>query len=351
MLPGAPLSVTVEDPAVVRLDELLGAPGAGIAHEPQVLAALAMAYRLRAEVLVARRGAVLEGALPLLRLRGPLGAVFSSVAYLDGGGPVGSEEARALLVLTAAERARARGAVLELRSRLEIAAPRGFVSVVSVRKAILARELPRDPDAIAAGLDGKTRNQLRKALREGLASETVPATPRALTSFARVYRRTLRDLGSPPHGLHFFLQLARALEGRAHVARVVAPGGEVVAAALVLDDRSDGCVLPWAASDRRRDALEPNTLLYHELLVGAVARGKRRFDFGRSTRESPQFRFKERWGARPVALHWTTIMSGGRGRSGPMREGKRALLAEVWKWLPVPASSLLGPLALRWVAA
>ena len=45
---------------------------------------VASAYRLRAEVLVARRGGTVEGALPLLRLRGPLGALFSSVAYLDG---------------------------------------------------------------------------------------------------------------------------------------------------------------------------------------------------------------------------------------------------------------------------
>ncbi len=340
------LQVSVEEPRNVDLGGLAAAPGAGIAHEPQLLAALASSYRLRAEVLVARRGVTVEGLLPLLRLRGPLGAVFSSVAYLDGGGPAGSDEARALLVLRAAERARARGATLELRSSLEVPPPPGFTTVVSNKKVTLVRELPSDPDAIVAGLDPRTRNQLRKALREGLSSETVPATPEALDSLACVYARTLRDLGSPPHGLGFFLEVARALEGRAHVARVLAAGGDFVAAALVLDDRLGGCVLPWAASDRRRDALEPNTLLYHELLAGAVARGRRRFDFGRSTIGSPQHRFKERWGARPVPLHWTTI-----GRPVLSREGKLGLLSAAWKRLPVRASSALGPLVLRWVAA
>jgi FemAB-related protein (PEP-CTERM system-associated) len=342
-----PLQVTVEDPRNLELDGLLAdAPGAGIAHDPRLLAALASAYRLRAEILVARRGATVEGALPLLRLRGPLGAIFASVAYLDGGGPAGSDEARALLVRRAAGRARERGATLELRSSLEVAPPEGFATLVSNRKATLVRELPADPDAIVSGLDTKTRNQLRKALREGLSSETVPASSEALDSFEGVYARTLRDLGSPPHGLGFFREVARALDARAHVARVITAGGEVVAAALVLDDQRGGCVLPWAASDRRRDALEPNTLLYHELLAGAVARGKRRFDFGRSTIGSPQHRFKERWGARPVPLHWTTI-----GRPVNSREGKLGLFSEAWKRLPVRASSMLGPLVLRWIAA
>src|SRR5688572_2589189 len=70
-----PLSISVEDPRRARLDALLGtAEGVAIGHEPRVLDALASAYRLRGEVLVARRGETVEGALPLLRIRGPLGA-------------------------------------------------------------------------------------------------------------------------------------------------------------------------------------------------------------------------------------------------------------------------------------
>lgn len=359
LLAPAPLSIGVEDPSGLALDALLAtADGVTIGHEPRVLDALAAPYRLRAEMLVARRGEVVQGALPLIRIRGPLGAVDASVAYLDGGGAIGTDEARAALVAFAAERSAARGAILELRSSSEPPAPRGFTAVVSRDKDTLVRALPTDPDEIAKGLDGKTRNQLRKALREGLWSETVPATDDAVAAFRAVYARTLRDLGSPPHSLDFFVGLARALGGsrpsgaRAHVARVVSATGELLAAALVLDDRRGGSVLPWAASDRRADALEPNTLLYHELLTGAVARGRRRFDFGRSTRDSAQFKFKTRWGAEPVPLHWTTI--GRRVHAAPVareKEGKLRHVVAAWKRLPVRMSSSVGPLLLRWLPA
>ncbi|MEZ0227086.1 MAG: GNAT family N-acetyltransferase [Planctomycetota bacterium] len=347
------LRISVEDPSRVDLGSLLATEeGVTIGHEPRVLDALAAAYRLRGEIVVARRDGVPVGALPLVRIRGPLGAIDASVAYLDGGGPIGPPDVRDALVAFAAARSASRGAVLELRASNEPTAPDGFATVVSRDKDTLVRALPKDPDEIAKGLDPKTRNQLRKALREGLSSDTVAATPGTIAAFRAVYARTLRDLGSPPHALEFFERLVAALSGRAHVARVIASTGELLAAALVLDDRRGGSVLPWAASDRRADALEPNTLLYHELLTAAVERGRARFDFGRSTRESAQFKFKTRWGAEPTALHWTTISRG--ARRAPVareKEGKLRHVVAAWRQLPVRLSSSLGPVLLRWLPA
>jgi FemAB-related protein (PEP-CTERM system-associated) len=347
------LEVTVVDPRTTNLLDLLpGAPGATIAHEPRVLAAIGSAYKQRVELYVARRGETVEGALPIVRVRGPLGAVFSSVAYLDGGGAVGSPEACARLTAFAAERARMHGAHLELRSSAEAGAVEGFSVFVRQDKATLVRDLPPEPAAIISELDPKTRNQLRKALREGLVSETVGASKEALASFHAVYARTLRDLGSPPHSLRFFKAVAGALGARAHVARVLDASGNVLAAALVLDDRHRTSVLPWAASDRRRDALEPNTLLYFELLQSAIERGRTRFDFGRSTPGSPQWRFKERWGAKPRPLYWTTVARAKKAPPVARERGAKLPGAEaLWRRLPVPLSSSLGPIVLRWLAA
>src|SRR5207237_9413529 len=83
------ITVTVHSPANVSesdVGELLAvAEAATIAHEPSVLDALASAYRLKAEVFLALREGSVVGALPIVRIRGPLGAIDSSVAYLDGG--------------------------------------------------------------------------------------------------------------------------------------------------------------------------------------------------------------------------------------------------------------------------
>jgi FemAB-related protein (PEP-CTERM system-associated) len=345
-----PLSIALEDPRKASLDDLLAQDDhATIAHEPSVLAAVGRAYRLRTLVAVARRGDAIVGALPLVCVRGPLGAVLASTAYFDSGGPLGDAEVREILVARAAHEALARGAVLELRSPRPLGPVPGLASSVAGDKATLVRALPTDENEVVSDLDPKTRNQLRKTLREGLSSETVPADDLALAAFHAVYARTLRDLGSPPHSLRFFREVARALPGRAHVARVSDPAGRLLAAALVLDDRREGCVLPWAASDRRADALEPNTLLYYELLAGAIRRGKRRFDFGRSTLGSPQHRFKERWGALPLPLHWTVVA---RRTTRPLtRDARLERARALWRKFPVGLSALAGSLLLRWLAA
>ena len=325
-----------------------------LSHEVRVLEAIGATLRRRVEVLLARRRGHLEGALPLVLVRSPWGATDSSVAYLDRGGPIGSPAARETLVRTAARRALERGATLELRSPtpVEIAVAGGEVHVARSKDTLVC-PLPSDPEEVARRLDAKTRNQLRKALREGLRSETVAATPESVGAFHEVYSRTMRDLGSPPHALELFLGLARALGERARVARVLDPEERVVAAALLLDDNHGSTVLPWAASDRRADALEPNTLLYHELLWDSAVRGRRELDLGRSTRDGPAFRFKLRWGAEPRPLYWTTFARPGTRAAprGSDREGKLAWAVAAWKRLPLGVARALGPLVTRWIAA
>jgi hypothetical protein len=349
------MTLTVHSPASVGESDvrelLAAAEGATIAHEPSVLEALASAYRLKAEIILARRSGVVVGALPILKIRGPLGATDSSVAYLDGGGPIGPADVRDALVCLAADRALARGATLELRSRVPLTLePERARVLVSGEKELLVRDLPTDPDAIAREITFKTRNHVRKALREGLWSESRAADHESLLAFRSVYARTMRDLGSPPHGFEVFRRLARALGTRARVSLVRGPGDVVLAAALVLDDRQGHAVLPWAASDRRVDNLEPNSLLYHEILFDAARRGRTRFSFGRSSADSPQQRFKMRWGAQRIPIYWTTV-----ARPGPARvvgrEARLAPIATGWKKLPLPLTNRLGPLLRRWIAA
>jgi hypothetical protein len=342
---------------VPGLDQLIArSTDATIGHEPSALAALVGAYRMRGDLLVARDASGdAVGALPLVRVRGPFGSTDASVAYLDGGGPIGAPDVRRSLVRAAAARALARGAALEIRASapVEDGCPDDALVTVSHTKELMVRDLPANEDEIAKKLDGKTRNHLRKALREGLWAETTLATREAVRAFHSVYARTLRDLGSPSHGLGFFYKLARALRGRVHVALVRNHREDVLAGAFVIDDGHGGCVLPWAASDRRADVLEPNTLLYYEMLTNAVRRGRTRFNFGRSTREAPTYRYKVKWGAEPRPIHWTTFTARDvrKAVGGADRKGGFKLATEVWKKLPVSLAKRAGPILCRWIAA
>jgi hypothetical protein len=327
---------------------------ASFAHDPALVGALARAAgRTSGKILFARdaRGAVV-GVLPLLLVSGPLGTTLASVAYLDDGGPLGDADARAALVRGGVELAARAGAALELRLRApleESAHPEHVRVIASTGKDVLVRELPDDPDEIARGLDAKTRNQLRRALREGLAPETGPATPQRLSAFHSVYSRTMRDLGSPPHGLALFEAIARAIGERARVVLVHDLAGAPLAGAFVIDDGRGRALLPWAASDRRADELSPNTLLYWELLRGAVERGVRSLDLGRSTRDGPAWRFKTRFGATPRPFVRTRLVArAGAGAPAERDAPGVALAASLLRRLPVSAARASGPILARW---
>ena len=162
-------------------------------------------------------------------------------------------------------------------------------------------------------LDKSVRNQVRKAERSGLtvdASAAPRSCPRSTTSSPRGCaisdRRSTRTTSFVRSSS--CSARARASSSRARTARTV--GGLV---ALAFKDR---LVVPWAACLKEYFAFCPNMLLYWETLRHACVDGFRRFDFGRSTRDSGTYRFKRQWGAEEEPLFWYGI-PGPRGNVAP----------------------------------
>jgi hypothetical protein len=85
-------------------------------------------------------------------------------------------------------------------------------------------------------------------------------------------------------------------------------------------------------------------LLYWETIRTACLEGHRRFEFGRSTRDSGTYRFKVQWGAREEPLFWYTIPIAPHRRQPRSNGGNGAvLLAKAWQRLPLIATRHLGP--------
>jgi hypothetical protein len=97
--------------------------------------------------------------------------------------------------------------------------------------------------------------------------------------------------------------------------------------------------MPWAASLSEFNSIGVMMLLYWEALTWAIAAGFKHFDFGRSTRDSGNARFKAQWGAIAVPLAW---------RRWPAAQGsardKLEFATRVWQRLPLPIANFLGPL-------
>ena len=119
-----------------------------------------------------------------------------------------------------------------------------------------------------------------------------------------------------------------------------------VAAALLLHGWGVSEV-PSASSLRQFNHTCSNMLLYWHLLERTIQRGQNTFDFGRSSRDSSTYRFKEQWGAKETAAEWQYFVR--QGLIGDMRpENPRfQRLIRLWQRLPVFVTRVIGPRIVR----
>jgi hypothetical protein len=187
-------------------------------------------------------------------------------------------------------------------------------------------------------LDGKCRNQVRKAQRSGLELRC-GSDDDLIGDFHALFARTLHRHGAPLLPRALFALLAQRLGARFYVAYRAA---RAVAALVALVDR-DLVWVPWAASDPAALSTCPNHLTYWSVIEHAVGDGKQIFDFGRSPFGGATHRFKRQWGAREVTILQLS--------SQPANVYDRYASAQRWwRRLPGPVVDRLGPLLCHFLA-
>jgi FemAB-related protein (PEP-CTERM system-associated) len=297
----------------------------------------------RTHYLAAVDSSGVVGVLPLVEVRSVLfGAALSSLPYVNYGGILASRaEARDALLRAASDLAAARSlsyVVLRHRERMFDELP------VRTHKVTMLLTLKADEKAMWDALDRKVRNQVRKA--EKSAVTTRSGGIELLDQFYPVFARNMRDLGTPVYGRSLFRAILTAFpeDARLHLAEV---SGRTVAGALSYR-YGDVVEVPSASSLRDFRALCPNYILYWTIIKNAIQDGVRIFDFGRSTPDDGTYHFKEQWGAQPTSLSWEYALREGAAMPTQDRQSPRfRARIEMWKRLPVPVSTLLGPRIAR----
>jgi FemAB-related protein (PEP-CTERM system-associated) len=294
-------------------------------------------------VYLACRGddGVLAGVLPLVRVRSlAFGHYLVSMPFVNYGGPLGSDAAVVALAEAAESLARQGGVkLLEMRSRraLPIALP------ASMRKITVVRDLPAGGSAaLWKSLDAKVRSQVRRPQKDGV---TVRFGREEVGPFFRIFAHHMRDLGTPTQPRRLFDAIADAF------------GEDVWFGCAYLGDVpvAGGCgfhwggefEMTWASALTAHKKLSPNMLLYWAFMERAADAGLSVFNFGRCTPEGGTHKFKRQWGSRDEALYWYD-WSPTAGTTTPSPDaGAYAWGPRLWKRLPVPVATALGPLIVR----
>jgi FemAB-related protein (PEP-CTERM system-associated) len=261
-----------------------------------------------------------------------------SLPYFDAAGLLAVDDAAARAILDEARRlmteVKAQWVELRMMNPIDSSFP------TREDKVTLRLPLAANEELLWKELKAKVRNQVRKAENAGL--QAVHGGAELLDEFFAIYLRTMRDLGSPPHSRRFFSLIFESFGDAARL-HVVRSGQKPVAASLTLRNRQTVCV-PWAGSDWRVSELCGNMLLYWAMLSDACRSGAEVFDFGRSTRESGTYRFKQQWGAQEVPLAWQFLLAPGVSLPELRPDNpKYSMLVRLWKRLPLGVVRLLGP--------
>ena len=305
------------------------------------------AYGIEAPFLVAREsgGGPVRGALPLFVVRAGPGSAYLTTGLFGAYGPVLAEDDATgeALVAAAVDRARAANArYVVLKGLGEEPRARGFEPLD--RWVVARLPLDPDPDLVWRKFRDKMRNAVRKGQRSGLEVRAGE-----LDGFYDVLAENMHRKGAPIYGRALFRELTRALGDRAEVV-TLAEGERTVSGALVIRFRGVATV-PFASSRPSSFHLNPNNLLYWEIISRSCRAGLHTLDFGRSLRESSTLSFKLGWGARTEAqpMYVRTV------RGAPPRFDVTApavrLLVRLWQSLPRSFADALGPqVCRRWLA-
>lgn len=307
------------------------------------LAAIRTAFEHEAFLLAATRHGEICGILPLtLVISAFFGRFFVSVPFVNYGGILADDQEAARRLL---HKAHALCEEYDARSvELRHLAPSPFALPARTDKASAILDLTGGPDVLWSHFSETLRTQIETAQNSPL--RVVSGGKELLDDFYRIFCVNMRDLGTPVYGKHFFAILLDTMPESTRIS-CIRFRSQYVAAGITYG-YGDTFQVPWASSLPHFRHLCPNHLLYWQAIRDACAQGYACFDFGRSSRDSAPWRFKQEWGARELPLHWEYILMQGVSLADMQANNPMyRMTVEVWKRMPLFFANMLGPRSKR----
>ena len=318
-------------------------PEATLFHQPAWLQTIQETFGYRSISLAARSEDRTVGFLPVFLVPTlPWGKAAVSTPLGVYGGAIADDPAiEQALLARAAEVAKERGArYLELRNQRAVEGMPSRDLYVTFR-----RHIHSDAEQNMAAIPRNQRRSIRVAQKHGLTARV--GREELLEGFFRVYSESVRNLGTPVFPRTLFRRLLERL-GENCVILGVYRDDTLLSAVLTFTYRDQ--VMPYyGGAIREGIRYATNDFMYWSLLVYAMERGLKVFDFGRSKRGSGSFDFKRHWGFEPAPLAYQYRLL--RQKALPdmsPKNPKFSLAIRMWRRLPLGFTQWMGPHLVRY---
>ncbi len=295
------------------------------------------AFGHRTHYLLAERGGMISGVLPLAEVKSLLfGHALVSTPFCVYGGIVAADAvSHAALTSAACELAQRLGVDhLEMRNRhRQHPEWPGKDLYVTFRK-----EFTSDTEENLAAIPRKQRAVVRKGIKAGLDVEMDEDMGRHYA----MYSESLRNLGTPVFSRRY-LDILRDTFGEDCEVLTVSHRGSPVASCLSFYFRDE--VLPYyGGGTLAARSVGGNDYMYWKIMERARERGCRIFDYGRSKRGTGSFDFKKYWGFEPEPLYYEyyLVKAAAMPNLNPTNPRYQRMI-RAWRRLPLGITHLIGP--------
>jgi FemAB-related protein (PEP-CTERM system-associated) len=297
----------------------------------------------------------ITGILPTILIKPPLGyATLCSLPYCDRGEALADSPAIVEQLISKANELRQilKAQRYEYRStKLTTYVLNAQHATLEPQKVRMILELPEKSEVLLAGFKAKLRSQIKKAEKNDLIYE-IGNNEYLVSAFYDVFTANMRDLGSPTHSKCWFECISRFYAENCIISIVKSNCIPIGAGLILINGKT--ATIPWASTLRKYNKLAPNMMLYWSLLKYATDNDCQQFDFGRSSIGEGTFKFKQQWGAKPVALDWKTypeiINKEVKADNLHQNSSLRQTAEYIWRKLPLTLTIQLGSRVRKYIS-
>ncbi|MBT3062615.1 MAG: FemAB family PEP-CTERM system-associated protein [gamma proteobacterium symbiont of Ctena orbiculata] len=283
------------------------------------------------------------GIFPLIYINSLIfGKLLSSMPFVNYGGMLfDSDEVKELLIKEAEKLAQSLNVkYIEIRSNnlIDIDLP------ATAHKVSLNIKLDNDHQQLWDGFTSKHRNNIRRVYKKGVSVQSGSAD--LLETFYNVLSASWKGLGTPFYRIDYFRDIIEQFDDSIKIF-VASVGGEPIATAFngYFNNTVEGM---WAGTLVQARKLQPNYVLYWEMMKDACDTGNKIYNLGRSTVGSSAEDFKKKWNSTPTQLHWYYYLN--KIDEIPqlnVNNPKYHLAIEAWRKSPKFFTDFIGPLIAK----
>jgi len=286
----------------------------------------------------------ITGVFPLVFINSKLfGKILCSMPFVNFGGPCTSSSMTEKQLLDAAIQVAKLNNVDFLEMRLTKIIDQELPDTQN--KVSMTLKLSDDPDNIWNNFNTKHRTNIRRVYKNDI--EVRSGRKELLADFYYTLSESWRSLGTPIYKKQYFNSILEEFDDKIKI--FVCYHNKTTPIAAAFNGYYKGTVEGmWAGGIEKYRGLQPNYVLYWEMIKDACEQGCHSYHLGRSSVNSGGEQFKKKWKADIKQLYWQYYLHNLKELPElNVNNPKYQLAIKAWKKLPLGLTTFIGPMIAR----